>query len=82
MMKREEIEQKIKKIISKALSINESNIKTEAALVEDLGADSLNSVEISMTLEEEFDIEIPDEDITKMATVENIVNYVSQKINK
>lgn len=68
--------EKIKSIIADQLGVEESEIKTEASFVDDLGADSLDIVELIMALEEEFDIEIPDEDAEKIATVGDIVDYI------
>ena len=72
------LEDKIKKIIADTLSKNESEIKVEASLTDDLGADSLEIVELAMAMEEEFNIEIPDEDIEKIATVKDIVDYIAE----
>ena len=73
------IEERVKKIIVEQLGVKEEDVKPEASFVEDLGADSLDTVELVMALEEEFDIEVPDEDAEKFQTVSDIVNYVEAK---
>lgn len=73
------VAEKIKSIIASQLGVNENEIKTESSFVEDLGADSLDTVELVMALEEEFGIEIPDEDAEKMTTVGEAVKYIEQK---
>lgn len=70
------IEDRVKQIISGQLSVKEEEIKNEASFVEDLGADSLDTVELVMALEEEFGTEIPDEDAEKIATVQQAIDYV------
>lgn len=74
-----ELEAKVKKIISEQLGVQESDVKPEASFVNDLGADSLDTVELVMALEEEFGIEIPDEDAEKIATVQNAIDYIKAK---
>lgn len=77
MGKRESaIEAKIKEIIAEQLGIRESEIQTQANFLEELGADSLDIVELIMAMEEEFDLEIPDEEAERILTVHNAVNYV------
>jgi len=71
---------KIKKIIAEQLNINADNIKNDSKIVEDLGADSLDIVELLMTLEEEFGINIPDEDTAKMTTITEIFEVIKNKI--
>lgn len=71
---------KIKKIIADQLSLNENDIKMDSSFVDDLGADSLDIVELIMALEEEFDIEIPDEDAEKVSTVGDVVEYIKQHV--
>jgi len=68
--------EKIRACIASQLSIDEEEIKMESSFMNDLGADSLDIVELIMALEEEYDIEIPDEDVEKIATVGDIVEYV------
>lgn len=70
------IEERVKKIIVEQLSVKEEDVKSEASFVEDLGADSLDTVELVMALEEEFDIEIPDEEAEKITTVQSAIDYV------
>ncbi len=72
----ENIEQRVKKIIAEQLGVNEAEIKTESSFVDDLGADSLDTVELVMALEEEFETEIPDEDAEKITTVQQAIDYV------
>jgi acyl carrier protein len=79
-MKQEEIQAKLKEIVMDRLNAEESQIKPEASFVEDLGADSLDIVELIMGIEEEFDIEIPDEDAEKLTTVGEALNYVKSKL--
>jgi acyl carrier protein len=74
-----DIEAKVKKIISEQLGVPESDVKPEASFVNDLGADSLDTVELVMALEEEFGVEIPDEDAEKIATVQNAIDYIKAK---
>ncbi|HEH9615249.1 TPA: acyl carrier protein [Pasteurella multocida] len=70
------IEERVKKIIVEQLGVKEDEVKPEASFVEDLGADSLDTVELVMALEEEFDIEIPDEEAEKIMTVQSAIDYV------
>ena len=70
------IEERVKKIIVEQLGVKEDEVKSEASFVEDLGADSLDTVELVMALEEKFDIEIPDEDAEKILTVADAINYI------
>lgn len=70
---------KIKPIIAKQLEISEERITLEAKIIEDLGADSLDAIEIVMALEESFNIEIMDEDADKMQTVEDVVVYLAER---
>ncbi|WP_099860726.1 acyl carrier protein [Pasteurella multocida] len=70
------IEERVKKIIVEQLGVKEDEVKPEASFVEDLGADSLDTVELVMALEEEFDIEIPDEEAEKITTVQSTIDYV------
>ena len=70
------IEERVKKIIVEQLGVKEEDVKPEASFVEDLGADSLDTVELVMALEEEFDIEIPDEEAKKITTVQSAIDYV------
>ena len=70
------IEERVKRIIVEQLGVKEEDVKPEASFVEDLGADSLDTVELVMALEEEFDIEIPDEEAEKITTVQSAIDYV------
>jgi acyl carrier protein len=72
-----EIEQRIKKIVAEQLGVNEAEIKNESSFVNDLGADSLDTVELVMALEEEFECEIPDEQAEKINTVQEAIDYVA-----
>ena len=78
----ENIEQRVKKIVAEQLGVNESEIKTESSFVDDLGADSLDTVELVMALEEEFECEIPDEEAEKLTTVQQAIDYVSAHLKK
>ena len=74
------LEEKIKKIIAEQLGVEEEDITPDSSFVEDLGADSLDTVELVMRFEEEFGIEIPDEDAEKILTVQNVVDYIKEKV--
>ena len=77
-----EIEAKIIKIVSDQLNVDEGEINPDSSFVDDLGADSLDTVELVMALEEEFDVEIPDEDAEKMQTVGDVVDYIEEYTRK
>ena len=79
-MKKEEVLSRLKEIIVDRLDVEEDQIVPEASFVEDLGADSLDIVELIMGIEEEFDIEIPDEDAEKLTSVGEAMNYTLNKI--
>ncbi len=72
------LEEKVKKIIIDQLGVDEAEVTAEAKFIDDLGADSLDTVELVMALEEEFGIEIPDEDAEKIATVQNAITYIKE----
>jgi len=72
----ENVEQRVKKIVAEQLGVNEADVKNESSFVNDLGADSLDTVELVMALEEEFETEIPDEDAEKITTVQQAIDYV------
>ena len=74
-----DIEARVKKIIAEQLGVPESDVANEKAFVADLGADSLDTVELVMALEEEFEIEIPDEDAEKILTVGKALDYIKEK---
>ena len=73
----ENIVQRVRKIVAEQLGANEADIKNESPFVDDLGADSLDTVELVMALEEEFECEIPDEEAEKITTVQQAIDYVS-----
>ena len=75
------VEEKVKEIIVDQLGVDEKQVNSEASFIDDLGADSLDTVELVMALEEEFDLEIPDEDAEKIATVQNAVDYIKGQTN-
>lgn len=70
----------IKEILVEQLSINENDIQMSSHLVDDLGADSLDAIDIVMSVEDQYQIEVPDDIVENMATVEDIVNYIESKI--
>jgi acyl carrier protein len=74
-----DIEQKIRKIIVEQLGVQPEDVKPDARFVEDLGADSLDNVELIMALEEAFNFEIPDEDAERMRKVEDVVEYIKER---
>ncbi|MCX4219622.1 MULTISPECIES: acyl carrier protein [Pseudomonas] len=71
------IEERVKKIVAEQLGVKEEEVKNESSFVDDLGADSLDTVELVMALEEEFETEIPDEEAEKITTVQAAVDYVT-----
>ncbi|GAB7562906.1 acyl carrier protein [Methylobacillus methanolivorans] len=75
-----DIEQRVKKIVSEQLGANEADVKNASSFVDDLGADSLDTVELVMALEEEFDCEIPDEEAEKITTVQQAIDYVNANL--
>jgi acyl carrier protein len=75
------VEEKVKDIIVDQLGVDEKQVNPEASFIDDLGADSLDTVELVMALEEEFDVEIPDEDAEKIATVQNAIDYINGHTN-
>jgi acyl carrier protein len=80
--KMENTEQRVRKIVAEQLGVNEAEIKNESSFVDDLGADSLDTVELVMALEEEFETEIPDEEAEKITTVQQAIDYVTKNAKK
>jgi acyl carrier protein len=76
----ENLEQRVKKIVAEQLGINEADVKTESSFVDDLGADSLDTVELVMALEEEFECEIPDEEAEKITNVQQAIDYIKSNL--
>ncbi len=74
------IEDRVKKIVIEQLGVNEDQVTLEASFVDDLGADSLDTVELVMLLEEEFDTEIPDDEAEKINTVQAAVDYIKANV--
>jgi acyl carrier protein len=79
-MERDELFAKVKEIVADKLSIGEDQVTEEASFIDDLGADSLDTVELVMALEDEFDLDIPDEEAEKLTTVGKAMDYVLQKV--
>ncbi|MBM4304398.1 MAG: acyl carrier protein [Deltaproteobacteria bacterium] len=75
------VEEKVKNIIVEQLGVDMETVTPEASFIDDLGADSLDIVELVMTMEEEFDLEIPDEDAEKIKTVNDVISYIKTKVN-
>ena len=80
-MSSEEVLEKVKGSIVELVGVAENAVTMEASFIDDLGADSLDIVELVMALEEEFDIEIPDSDAEKVVTVEDVVDYIKENVN-
>jgi acyl carrier protein len=76
------IEEQVKSIVAEQLGVKEDEVTNEASFVDDLGADSLDTVELVMALEEEFETEIPDEDAEKIKTVQQAIDYIKQRSGK
>ncbi|MFZ5807355.1 MAG: acyl carrier protein [Verrucomicrobiota bacterium] len=81
-MSEKSIDQKVKDIIVEQLSVNPEQVTPEAKFIEDLGADSLDVVELVMAFEEEFGVEVPDEDAEKLITVGDVIKYIEDKESK
>ncbi|MBQ2938283.1 MAG: acyl carrier protein [Clostridia bacterium] len=79
-MSSEEILEKVKAIIVEQLGVTDTSVTMEASFIDDLGADSLDIVELVMAIEEEFDIEIPDSDAEKVVTVGDVVDYIKENV--
>ncbi|MBT3826512.1 MAG: acyl carrier protein [Nitrosomonadales bacterium] len=75
-----DIEQRVKKIVSEQLGTDEASLKKESSFINDLGADSLDTVELVMALEEEFNTEIPDEEAEKITTVQQAIDYINTNL--
>jgi acyl carrier protein len=75
-----DIEQRVKKIVAEQLGASEADVKNASSFVDDLGADSLDTVELVMALEEEFDCEIPDEEAEKITTVQLAIDYINTNL--
>jgi acyl carrier protein len=76
------VEQQVKKIVAEQLGVKEEEVTNDASFVDDLGADSLDTVELVMALEEEFETEIPDEDAEKITTVQQAIDYINSHKSK
>ena len=79
-MSSEEVLEKVKEIIVEQLGVAENTVTMEASFIDDLGADSLDIVELIMALEEEFDLEIPDADAEKIVSVNDVVDYIKENV--
>lgn len=77
---RSEVEEKVKSIIVEQLGIEESEVELESSFIDDLGADSLDTVELVMAFEEEFDLEIPDEEAEKITTVKDAIDHIMEAL--
>ncbi len=75
------IESRVKKIVAEQLGVKEDDVKADASFVEDLGADSLDTVELVMALEEEFETEIPDEEAEKITTVKEAIDHITAALS-
>ena len=75
------IDERVKSIVVKQLGVKEDDVKNESKFIDDLGADSLDTVELVMALEEEFETEIPDEEAEKITTVQEAVDYINKNLN-
>ena len=75
------IEDRVRKIVAEQLGVKEEEVKAEASFVDDLGADSLDTVELVMALEEEFETEIPDEEAEKISTVQLAIDYINTNLS-
>ena len=79
-MSSEEVFERVKAIIVEQLGVTDTSVTMDASFIDDLGADSLDIVELVMAIEEEFDIEIPDTDAEKVVTVEDVVEYIKENV--
>lgn len=76
------VEQRVKSIVAEQLGVNENDIQNNQSFVEDLGADSLDTVELVMALEEEFETEIPDEQAEKITTIQQAIDYIESHLKE
>ena len=76
-----DIEQRVKKIVAEQLGTDAATVKNESSFIDDLGADSLDTVELVMALEEEFDTEIPDDQAEKITTVQQAIDYINKNLS-
>jgi len=81
-MSEKSIEEKVKDIIVEQLGVNAEQVTTNASFIEDLGADSLDTVELVMAFEEEFGVEVPDEDAEKLQSVGDVIKYIEEKADQ
>ena len=79
LMSEKSIEEKVKEIIVEQLGVNPEQVTPNASFIEDLGADSLDTVELVMAFEEEFSVEVPDEDAEKLQTVGDVIRYIEER---
>ncbi|MEA2103791.1 MAG: acyl carrier protein [Candidatus Cloacimonadota bacterium] len=80
-MTKDEIRNKVVEIITEQLGVTESEVTDEAKFIEDLGADSLDTVELIMELEDEFEVEVPDDEAEKLISVIKVIDYIESKLN-
>ena len=76
------LEEKVKNLVITQLGVDAAKVTKDSSFIDDLGADSLDTVELVMAFEEEFDIEIPDEDAQKMRTISDVINYLKDKVSE
>lgn len=76
------VESRVRKIVAEQLGVKEEELRNDASFVDDLGADSLDTVELVMALEEEFETEIPDEKAEKIMTIQQAIDYIGSNLNK
>ncbi len=81
-MTREELLKKVKEIVAEKLSISENQVTEDASFIDDLGADSLDTVELVMALEDEFGMDIPDEEAEKLTTVGKAIDYIQSRLSQ
>ena len=77
-----DVAERVKKIVVEHLSVDADKVKAEASFIDDLGADSLDTVELVMAFEEEFGVEVPDEDAEKLQSVGDVIKYIEEKAGK